>query len=249
MVKTESKSESVLKAFEVFCANNAEERADFARYRAGMYRMTSSVFVAEPTEVFLAQLFEAIQSNLDDVYLRACEGALFEQLQSHAQSDVVEMRKHIAVEYAELFIGPRPPLAPLYESLYRGFPNRLFTEVTHQVGHFYERCGLVVSRRDRVPDDHLGYELEFMAALCEREASAVEMGNNDEVQALQKLQLEFIVMHLGAWVGLFTRRIEESGCAGYYEPWAHFVEAFISEDDCFLSRTLEEASCAPKGGS
>lgn len=233
-------------AYAEACADTSDERADFARYRAGIYRMASSVFVTEPTETFLSQLFEAAQLSLDAGHPRACEGVLFQQLRNYAEHSVSEMRECIAGEYAELFIGPRPPLAPLYESLYQGFPNRLFADVTRQVGRFYERCGLAVSRRNRVPDDHIGYELEFMATLCEREVSAVESGSKSETEALQKLQLEFIVMHLGAWVSPFARRIEAAECAGYFELWAQFVEAFVYEDDHFLSGSLKEASCVSK---
>ncbi len=56
---------------------------------------------------------------------RPSEAGFYAFLKELGQSEDGDLRRTIASEYAELFVGPRPPLAPLYESVYLGSPSRL----------------------------------------------------------------------------------------------------------------------------
>ena len=212
--------------------------ADFARYRAGIYRLASSVFMFDATEEGLAAQIAAAVSADADSCVRPCEEVLYSYLRGFADCDLALLRTKVATEYAELFVGPRPPLAPYYESVYLGANPRLFADVTMRVRAEYKAQGFQVDKRNKVPDDHIGYELAFMAQLCEREAQAHEAGDADEVTAAQVAQDNFLAIHLGVWIGFLADRIASAWCADYYEVWARFVQAFVEADKAFF------ASCA-----
>ena len=171
---------------------------------------------------------------------RPAKASFYAYLRKYEGCNLEELRVQVASEYAELFVGPRPPLAPLYESVYLGSPSRLFTEQTMSVRRFYERCGLAVVKDGKIPDDHIAYELELMATLVSREADAIEAGRTAAVLELQRLQREFLVVHLGGWLGPFASRIAKAPCAGFYDALARFARDFVSEDDATLGASIRE---------
>ena len=233
-----------------FEAMDFEERADYARWRSALYGLASRAFLQEPTDEELAEMATAARQALADDCGNAtgdaagrwnlsCEKALLIHLA--ALNDTEEdLGTRIRSEYAELFIGPRPPLAPLYESMYVGHPRRLLTVVTQQVRDAYERSGLTPAKRNRVPDDHIGYELEFMARLCEHEANAAEAGDAEEEWRWHGAQQRFLADHLARWVEPFCERVEEAP-GTYYRGWAVFARDFAIEDE----RTVNAKNGAP----
>lgn len=213
---------------------NSEAAADFAEYRARIYRLASSVFMDDITEEALAGQIAAACGADGHGSVRPCEEVLFSYLRGFEGADIPTLRTSVATEYAELFVGPRAPLAPYYESIYLGANPRLFADVTMRVRAAYKEQGFEVDKRNHVPDDHLGYELAFMGALCAREAAAHVAGDADAVRASQVAQSNFLAIHLGVWAGFFASRVAAAWCADYYGAWSRFVEAFVADDMAFL---------------
>ena len=211
---------------------------DFSCYRAQLYATASAAFTMEPTSTQLEALVETACASDGSDCLRDCERQLFEHLRTYHNANFEELRTKVATEYAELFVGPRPPLAPLYESVYIGPVKRLNTDVTMQVRKFYERNGFAAVKRNSIPNDHIGLELEFMAHLCEREAAAWKSGDKAKASVIRHLQLQFLSMHLSSWIDLFAARLSQAWCAEYYEAWCRFAQSFVKEDDAYLSAEL-----------
>ncbi len=210
-----------------------EERA---RWQEALYRLASSAFLKEPTDEQLKSQIETARAALDDEgsWELPCERQLLAHLAS-LDADDVDLGRRVRSEYAELFVGPRPPKAPLYESLYRGYPRRLLTEVTRQVRDMYESHGFTVVQRNRVPDDHIGYELEFAANLSAREAAAWENGCAEEAETWRGVRREFLGEHLSQWIGDFADTVDQAE-GEYYGAWARFVQGIVGadegQDDC-----------------
>ena len=225
-------------------ANEMGFEADETRYREAVYRNLSALFADAPsTDALRGLIAAACTVEVEDVR-RTSEAGFYAYLRGLDGRDVDELRMEVASEYAELFVGPRPPLAPYYESVYLGFPNRLFTEQTMSVRRFYERCGLSVVKDGKVPDDHVAYELELMATLAGREAEAVESGHVQAALDLERLQREFLVVHLGGWLGLFAARVAEAPGSSFYRALSRFAHEFVAEDDAALGASIEELESA-----
>jgi len=206
--------------------------------------MLSSVFAFAPTETELRDTIAALRFADPDDCVRPSEHELLVYLRSLDGVPTDELRTRIATEYAELFVGPRPPLAPPYESLYLGYPQRLFSETTAQVRAFYERCGWTVQRRNRIPDDSIAFELEFLARLCEQEYAALDGEDSAAAKALADDERVFIATHIGQWAGSFADRIAAAWCADYYAAWSRFVVAFLTEDATYLQPPAAGPTCS-----
>ncbi len=226
---------------------NKQEAPSFARYRGGLYELASAVFSDAPSAGELEQLVDAAHETAGAPCARASERALLDGLASYADADFERVRVRVASEYAELFVGPRPPLAPYYESVYLGYPSRLFTEQTEQVREFYARHGFAIEGGRKVPEDSLYFELSFMKELCAREADAVARGDSESAQGCLATQRRFLVEHVGAWSGLFAQRVEKAAVSGFYQLWAGFVHAFVREDIEFLSELLKTERLSDQG--
>ena len=241
---------------------------DDLRYRASIYLLLSSVFAHEPTVEGLRDLAQTGASALADEAVAVSEekasdeaeivagktaaspaapdeeaamATLFKMLAGLGPEVTEEDRRRIATEYAELFVGPRPPLAPLYESVYLGFPSRLFTDQTRKVRAAYERCGFDVSARGHVPDDHVAYELEFVSNMLCRLADMQESGSDDATSPAgdpERVATElsaFLGDHLGGWIGLFADRVAQAQAGDYYRTWAEYAHAVVTADVRALS--------------
>ena len=207
---------------------------ELALYRADMYETAGSVFLREPSDEELSSSIEAALAAGSDDVVRASEAIVLDKLRGYEGSDASELGTRVRTEYAELFIGPRPPLASPFESIYIGFPNRLFTDVTSQVRRAYAAMGIAVEKRNKVPDDHIGYEMMFLSELCRREAAAIDTGDDNLLRGLRMAERSFLAAHVNRWAGLLAERIEQAYCGDYYLAWARFVEEFAKEDQDFL---------------
>ena len=210
-----------------------------ALYRAAMYRNLSALFADAPSVEELDALITMAQdAMIDSDELSENEQCFYAYLAALGNRDLEDLRRSVASEYAELFIGPRPPLAPYYESIYLGYPNRLFTDQTMAVQQFYEECGFRVVKSGRVPGDTMAYELEFMGLLADREATGlkeaasagISRSDAGDVENVRKQQKEFLDTHIGAWAGLLADRIAEAPRADFYGQLSRFTAGFVEED-------------------
>jgi TorA maturation chaperone TorD len=147
-----------------------------------------------------------------------------------------------------LFVGPLPPLAHPYESVYRTPEARLMGEVTTQVRRAYAEAGLAIAEECRQLPDHLTIELEFMAFLANEEANALEQRNDDLACAILERQAAFLRDHLTRWVPEFSHRVVSAGESDFYSTAATTLAAFVVRRErpshCTLCRICTEV-CRP----
>lgn len=218
-----------------------EERIEMARYRAGIYSLLAELLLGNPTSERLQALLRAASESDGPDAMRPSEAAFLGKLRELKLGDAEEARTEVATEYAELFVGPRPPLAPIYESVYLGPTKRLMSDQTMKVRAFYKRFGCKVEKQNSVPDDHMGLETSFLAELCAQEASALERGDGGAAYELERGQAEFLVVHLRGWADQFYEEVEAARCVHFYRAVAAFLRDFAKEDEGYLRDVLKEA--------
>ena len=223
-----------------FVASIQQEKwLEAAALRNGLYNNFSVLFQDAPTDEALNRLIDysmkvVLEPDLFPAEKRFSEILVPLQAQ-RLENGIEELRKQVASEYAELFIGPRPPLAPYYESVYLGAPSRLFTDQTMKVREFYSRCGKRVQEYGRIPDDHLAYELELMADLSAKETELLEKGKLEEALGIAALEYEFLSEHLSVWIGLFLQRLTASNVSKFYEYLTAYLYEFVVSDRVYLA--------------
>lgn len=170
----------------------------------------------------------------------------------------------IRTEYARLFIGPRPPKAPPYESMYRGCPRRLFTETTMAVRKSFQNAGYAVTHKGKEPDDHIGNELELMRELCaaavideppqEQLRQNVTPGNlgicvEQYERVLENLAMQkgFLDDHLGQWAFAFSDLIQQESDHPFFLAVAQLLADFIEEDTGLVEEMIRLVGSLTQG--
>ncbi len=132
--------------------------------------------------------------------------------------------------YNRLFVGPLPPLAHPYESVYRTPDARLMGDVTRQVIEAYAGAGLALPDGSRDMPDHVTVELEFMAYLAAGEAAARVEGDLALAATHLQRQAVFLRDHLTPWIPYFCHRVIEANRDGYYGQAATVLAGFVVRD-------------------
>jgi len=119
-------------------------------------------------------------------------------------------------DYTRLFVGVGKTLAPPYESVYLSEEHILFERETLEVREWYAKYGLRVPQLHVVPDDHIGYELFFVARLKERAASLLDCGETEAAADVIGDSQRFVEAHPHRWAGMLVNRIMEHARTDFY---------------------------------
>lgn len=188
--------------------------------RAHWYRLLAGVFAEEPqsgflrelrSEGFLAALAE-LGVNFGSDFLGCPEDTLIEEL---------------AAEYTMLFVAPGsfPPIESV--RLQGGYRQSAANEArdAYAAEGFSVQPGRFISF-----DDHLAVEMQFVAALLERQAEALSSGDEQEARRLEKATKRFWMKHLGRWCRGYAQLVEEAAEHSFYREMARLLDAFAAAE-------------------
>lgn len=108
--------------------------------------------------------------------------------------------------FNKLFVGPMALQAPPYASYYLSSEPQLMGGCTLEVRRLYEMVGLTSPLLGRMPDDHLGVELDAAQMML----TMVAQVKMEEPSVLWDF---FLNRHLGAWVPQFLARARSADAA------------------------------------
>lgn len=191
-----------------------------AEGRAGLYGLLALLF-RRPLD---ATTLHAMQSDELAAALTEC-GIQIDELLATDNLDLLEL---LAVDFTQLFHGPRQHLPP-YESVQTGHgDSELYGAVTEQVRRVFEAHGFEPGSNE-LPD-HLSVELQFMAALAQAEATAWANGQAAEARALREEQSTFLKEHLGCWAPAFGRQVQTRAETRLYRGLGALLAEFVTDD-------------------
>ncbi|MEC4295738.1 TorD/DmsD family molecular chaperone [Adlercreutzia shanghongiae] len=200
--------------------------------RAAIYEFLSIAFGEELPLAFLRSLREQGP---------ALDGELGTFIASLADADdaaLEAVRIDLAAEYARIFLGmSRRPVAP-YESVYTSPTGLMMQEARDEAVAFYRREGFSVDENIHLPEDHIAFELGFMAGLIRNAMAALDSGNGAEAERLAAVQESFIADHLASWVPSLAQDVENRAVTGFYRGLAALMRDFVEAeaDDLAPSR-------------
>ena len=102
----------------------------------------------------------------------------------------------------------------------------LFQKETLAVRRAYKAEGLEIDKLHHEPDDHVAYELEFVAALAEREAEALREGRAEDAAHAASARRAFLENHLLTWVDMWCDRMDEHARTAFYQGVSALVRGF-----------------------
>lgn len=196
--------------------------------RAGFYRFLAGVFLYEPTAEQIEAMARASLPTEEGEIGRGY--AMIAAYLRHRDSGT---RQQIAVDYAHVFLGAGnydKIMAPPYESVYTSEERILMQDARDDALAFYRREGLDLPPENTTPEDHLGFEMQFMATLVERCAEALTGGDETEFVRLVGVQRAFFDAHLANWLPQFSRDIDTHCATDYYHGVALLVRGLLAEE-------------------
>jgi TorA maturation chaperone TorD len=151
----------------------------------------------------------------------------------------------LITDYTHLFIGPDKLPSPPWESVYRGEKRLVFGDHTIQVRRAYQEYNLLPERLNQEPDDHIGYELDFMYHLNEKIIRRLKKGDMPTVKKMLVSQKNFLNEHLGKWIADFTADVEKNAWSDFFKGFAKILLGFIKQEKVEINSLLREL----RGGS
>lgn len=162
------------------------------------------------TNVFTASIYDALSSfeltglafrdffNAEDMTSRQrATGQLCPESGKWLEAAWLDME----YDFSALFLGPMAPLAAPYASVYLDDEPLLMGATTLGVREFLHSVGLFVSEENRIPDDHISFELELVVML-----SACARKSPQYHDALNR----FVCGHLELWLPAFIEKINNN---------------------------------------
>lgn len=215
--------------------NNNELLKEYMDYRCGIYFWLRNLYISEPTVEILSDIVQTCREFGINEDSPAYEKEFIYFFANLSKEDIENTNKELKSEYARLFLGPKRILAPPYESVYCTRNRQLFGETCISVRRLYEQLGLKINKVGNVPDDFIGFELEFMYYLAFTTGEFINDNNMDKIDELLNHQYNFIKDHIGVWIERFTNDIYENTKMEYFKVIANFTKEFILEDYKSLS--------------
>jgi TorA maturation chaperone TorD len=130
--------------------------------------------------------------------------------------------------YSRLFLGTSA--CPLVETAWTG-ARRMAGPATElaDIQGFYQAFGFTPGDVERTSADHITTELEFVAALCIKEAWADVNGWTDEVTVTRDAARHFLEVHPGRWASALAARIAEATDTGVYGVAASALRQAVAQ--------------------
>ncbi|WP_436930906.1 TorD/DmsD family molecular chaperone [Halosimplex halobium] len=212
--------------------------ADAARARAAVYGLLAAAFDGDH-ETLAAALGDGTLTDLVTRFPGDADGDALDRPDLDTEG--------LRVGYDNLFVVPGPHYVPPFASAWADDPSEDFESDSpyHDAGaagellgdpaaaaaRSHAAVGFEPERGDAIPD-HLAAELEFMRALCEREAALLADASDaaaEELAAVRERQRE-TVGRLG-WLDDFHETVEaEDAAEGVFAALARLARTFVAWD-------------------
>ncbi len=142
-------------------------------------------------------------------------------------------RQMLATDFTMCFDGMGETsdhkVATLYESVFTSEEGLLCREAYHQVHRIFKQEGVCFGAGMNLPDDHVSFELGFMAHLAQKAESALHAGDMTEAVHAIDQSRSFICDHLQNWIhdwsSVALELLETRFYRGVMEAFEGFIDA------------------------
>ena len=141
-----------------------------------------------------------------------------------------EILDELAADYASIYLNHNISASP-EESVWLDEDSLMCQQSMFQVRSWYESHGLEIPDWRLRPDDHLVYELQFIAFLLKRD---------EQMETLEKTAT-FMDEHLLRWLGNFGERVLVRCDTPYFAGIAALTAAYCEELRDILAEVLQQS--------
>ena len=222
---------------EVIEANNA---------LAGFCRLLSSIYLFELTEDQIERFAHARFDNDGSVMAQG-----YQLIHEYLRHRNTATRQELAVDYAHTFLGAgvyTEIMAPPYESVFTS-KQRLLMQVSRDGALKYYRSEMVEvsdERNKNTPEDHLGFELQFMALLADRASHALEGGCTECFADLVKKMRSFYRFHQENWLEDYCDAIDKYCRTDFYRGISLLTRGYLESTRAYLDDLADAFGIDPE---
>lgn len=209
-----------------------------------MYLFFSQVIFKELSEETITQLASADYSALSGNKLIDNGNALIKRYFSFMSNDP---RTELACEYARIFLASglntkTSAVATPYESVFTSEERLVMQEARDEVYRWYLQDGFKVDPSLHEPEDHLAFELEYLAHINERAVASLAQG--DEGALIKSLQRQrvFIDEHLLNWLPQLRTTAQDYAKLTFYTGFLMVLEGYLQGQKELLDSLLSALS-------
>ena len=228
------------------------DRAGTASNREDIYRLLARLYRAEIDKALLEGL-KRLSFPAQDAPGAWGEGTAL--LNGWLTGDASPDLHELAADYARVFLGAGVSdgrAAFPYESVYTSPERLIMQRARDEALACYREKGLAKSAGLVEPEDHVAFELEFMALLCTEGRTAAEAGADRAAAASLAEQHAFLHGHLLNWVPAFCADVELYARSKLYRAVAKMTRGYLGLDCALLDRLMgvaaEPEGDEPRGG-
>ena len=156
-----------------------------------------------------------------------------------------DIRTQLAVEYARVFLaagvfGSDKMTAVPYESVFTSEGHLMMQASRDDVVRRFAADGFKVNPDLHEPEDHLAFELEYVAHMNRKAAELVEAGDAEALAANVARQVEFIDAHLLNWVGNLYETARDYAKTTFYTGMLLVVLGAAEQSRDLLAEVAEQ---------
>lgn len=202
--------------------------------RSDFYRLLSSLFFKEVSEDFLEKL-EAQCPSVDEDETLFAEG--WKDLRRYFRLKGPDPRTELAVDYARTFLAAgryEGSAACPFESIYTSEEHLVMQDARDEVRAVYVSNGVNVSESLHLPEDHLSFELEFVAILSDRARDCLEKDDEKALLSNLEAQTDFLQGHVLNWIPNLEESVKAVAREAFYPAVMKILRGYVEEDVVFL---------------
>ncbi|MGV8084126.1 MAG: molecular chaperone [Coriobacteriia bacterium] len=199
--------------------------------RAAFYRTLSSLYFRTLPQEQIDTLAQTDFSAFDGGEPLLAEG--FNDIRRYLRKRNTGTRQELAIDFTCCFLGANAfegRYAVPYESVFRGETGLMMQEPRNEVYRTYKKAAIKLREGIDLPEDHLSFEFEFLAILCDRAAEQLNAGDIESAIKTLSAQQAFIEDHIVSWFGDLAELARKMLKTRFYRGVLKITEGYLKVD-------------------
>ncbi len=166
-------------------------------------------------------------------------------LRRYFKFSAADRRSQLAVEYARVFLAAGvhssdTASAVPYESVFTGEEHAVMGDARDEVVRWFVEDGFKVNPDLHEPEDHLAFELEYVASMNAKASALLAAGEGASARKCACRQASFIEKHLLNWIGLLTAAAKASAKTTFYTGMLLVCAGALEQAHAALGEVADE---------
>ncbi len=212
--------------------------------RAQFYRMLSNLYFRPITQEEVDNMAEGDFADLRDETEDPLMAEGYDDIFRYLRKRNTGTRQELAEDFTSAFVGTKTikeKQAMPYESLFRDESGLLMQGPRNEVYHTFKEASIEIKEGLNLPEDHLSFEFEFMAILCDRSSEAVDSDDAQAYTSNLKTQKKFFELHIASWFDEFYDRAMDFIQTRFYRGVLKLTKSFLQEEPATIDELLAQA--------